>query len=68
MTTIEVGRAITKPVTKDFIHMGRSKELKPVFTRTIKKDMKNDMKSATRLLKTRLKCVAFILTICNRTP
>ena len=63
MNIIEIGRAITNPNPKDFIQAPKSTCEKPMLTTVIKKDMKNDMKNAIRLLNTRLKRLRLILII-----
>ncbi len=63
MNIIEIGRAITNPNTKDFIQASKSSCEKPMLTTVIKKDMKNDIRSAIKLLNTRLKRLRLILII-----
>ena len=63
MNIIEIGRAITNPNPKDFIQAPKSTCENPMLTTVIKKDMKNDIRSAIRLLNTRLKRLRLILII-----
>ena len=63
MNIIEIGRAIRNPNIKDFIQATKSDCEKPMLTTVIKKDMKNDIRSAIKLLNTRLKRLRLILII-----